>query len=179
MDWTGFKAGVDLGWGWANADGNAFGGKHNDWADGIVGGAHVGYDYQVAPNVVIGAEADIMAPDLTARDRAAGIPVENQINWMSTFRGRAGFTFDQFLVYGTGGLALAGVDTSIPGASETQTRVGWTVGAGAEAMLTDAISTRVEYLYSNFGDDTVNVGGTPVSSNLDTHVLRAGLSYKF
>ncbi len=179
IDWTGFRAGVDLGWGWVNADGNAFGGKYSGSDNGLLGGVHAGYDYQVSPNAVIGVEADILGTDLKSTDRAAGVPVRNSIDWMSTVRARGGFTYDQFLIYGTGGIAFGGVETKIPGASKNETRVGYTVGGGAEAMLTDNISTRLEYLYTDFGDDGVNVGGTRVKSDVDAHVLKAGLSYKF
>ncbi len=178
-NWTGFQAGVDLGYGWGKAKGSLPGGAYKDTDGGAVGGGHVGYNVQVAPNVVVGAEADLMATDIKPKSTVGGATVENEIDWMSTVRGKAGVTIDQFLVYGTGGAALAGVKTTVPTGSDRETKLGWTLGAGTEAMLTENVSTRVEYLYSDFGKDTAVIGNTPVSTDLNTHILRGGLSYKF
>ena len=68
------------------------------------------------------------------------------------------------LLYVTGGLAygglkttgaLAGVTANLsPGrvvGSSTETRVGWTVGAGVEGMITQNWTAKLEYLYMDLG----------------------------
>ena len=57
-------------------------------------------------------------------------------SWLATVRGRAGYAFDRFLVYGTGGAAFGNVRANFsndPVSSATE--AGWTVGAGVEVAL--------------------------------------------
>jgi outer membrane immunogenic protein len=89
------------------------------------------------------------------------------VDWESTFRGRVGYAFDRFLVYGTGGLAVAGV-----GDATNSTEVGLALGAGADIAFTDNLFGRVEYQYANYGS-------TPFHDNLSTHEVRIGLGVKF
>ena len=88
-------------------------------------------------------------------------------------RGRLGWLFTPtLLVYGTGGLAYGGVNTSFsiaqftsnvllrPGfgaGSFADTRVGWTAGGGIEWMFWPNWSAKVEYLYYDLG--TVSYSG--------------------
>ena len=87
-------------------------------------GGGIGYDYQFNPGagIVVGVAGDATLMDL---DRRVGyvspaqvsntfVPefsgFRQQLNWMSTIRGRVGYAFDRFLVYGTGGFAFGEVD---------------------------------------------------------------------
>ena len=87
--------------------------------------------------------------------------------------------------------ALAGVNgngVAIAAAgSGTDTRVGWTIGAGVEGMITQNWTAKLEYLYMDLGGFS---GGTvlartgrPIAARVDTnftdHILRAGINYKF
>jgi hemoglobin/transferrin/lactoferrin receptor protein len=98
-----------------------------------------------------------------------------ELEWMTTLRGRAGFAFDRLFVYGTGGVAWlkeieeraqywstsasqsapAGTSTTGPMFREQaiKTRVGWTLGGGAEYALTNNWSLKSEYSYAHFGQD--------------------------
>ena len=99
---------------------------------------------------------------------------------MSTIRARVGGTFDRFLVYGTGGIAFADLETKVRGSgSKTENKVGWTLGAGIETAFTDNIVGRLEYQYLDFGDNSTNIGGTRVKSSFTDNVVRAGVAYKF
>jgi outer membrane immunogenic protein len=62
-------------------------------------GFHIGAmgDYGKENTSDVGASADV--PEL--------LTVNDKINDLGTFRGRVGFAFNQFLFYGTGGLAWA------------------------------------------------------------------------
>src|SRR5262249_14795097 len=129
--WTGFYVGGDIGGAWQNSQtflfsdpGNAAlnscaqcnlpyqteqlsaGGK-----SGLLGGFHVGYDYQGGAAFVLGAEWDFMwtsrlnqsadAPlfsDATSFTSSAIVPVvnsslhfETQTKWLTSLRGRAGY----------------------------------------------------------------------------------------
>jgi outer membrane immunogenic protein len=60
-------------------------------------------------------------------------------------------------------------------------QLGWTVGAGLEYAVTENISAKAEYRYSQFdGSDKTSpaVGGTEKAS-FHTHDVRIGLNYHF
>jgi opacity protein-like surface antigen len=76
---------------------------------------------------------------------------------------------DRFLLYGTAGLALAGVEglsgTFTPsglnwcdggcffGKSDDETQVGFAIGAGGEWAVSDTVSVGAEYLFLGFDED--------------------------
>jgi opacity protein-like surface antigen len=100
---------------------------------------------------------------------------EADINWLSTIRGRLGFAFGsegRFLLYGTGGVAFAGIDSRLSGRfeddpdgdiceacffgpddSNDRIKVGWTAGGGGEVAVTDRVSFGLEYLFVKLGED--------------------------
>jgi outer membrane immunogenic protein len=139
---------------------------------------------------------------------SASLRNETTLPWFATFRGRAGFLADpSLLLYGTGGLVVGEVKFTSqatltaqlfgPGStgtvpqgpavtvvgtlfSDSQTRAGWTLGAGAEKKFTPNWSAKLEYLYLDFGKTTY-FGGT--ANSLDVrfydHVVRAGINYQW
>src|SRR4029077_14993467 len=86
-----------------------------------------------------------------------GTAVTDQIDYIATLRGRFGYAFDHWLVYGTGGFAWSQARlTETPGVTNPQdtillTRTGWALGLGAELAIAPNWSARVEYLYDRFG----------------------------
>ena len=83
------------------------------------------------------------------------------------------------LVYGTAGVAATNLEVSNGAGSDDNTMVGYTVGAGVETFLTENVTARVEYRYSDYGSDDFNLGGTTVSTGYDDHSVRAGIGLKF
>jgi outer membrane immunogenic protein len=168
-NWTGLYGGVHGGVGAGNIRGGSATG-------GLVGG-QVGFNAQ-ADRVVLGLETDVTSSGFEHKGFNGGGQTFRQ-KWVGSVRGRAGFAFDQVLVYGTGG--VAGAQTQFQdfvGKSSKQT-VGWAVGGGAEVKLTDRVSARGEVLHYSMGTATYN---TPVATyRLDqrTNVLRAGVNYRF
>ena len=177
-DWTGFHLGALLGWTWADADTDAAegDGEGDVDADGVDGGVYAGFDYQMG-NFVLGAEGDLIVSGVDGE--AGPLSVDQGLN--GSLRARAGIALDQFLLYGTGGAALTAVELGRGGTDDDATLWGWTVGAGAEAMITDNITARVEYRYTDYEDETFSVGAPPASveSDLSTHSVRAGVGVKF
>jgi outer membrane immunogenic protein len=117
------------------------------------------------------------------------IRTTKQLDYFGTLRGRFGYLFGPtFLAYGTGGLAYGGVkaSTSIgqsnndcsfapgdclqPTASAagaiSQTRIGWTAGAGLEWLFATRWSAKVEYLYYDLG--SVTFANTPLVTGIGT-----------
>jgi outer membrane immunogenic protein len=170
-DWSGFYLGALLGYSWGDADADPFGDVE---AEGIDGGGYAGATWQFG-NFVLGAEADVIASGVDSDDGA--VAVEQGLN--GSLRARAGIALDQFLLYGTAGGAISEVELSGFGASDEETLLGWTAGAGAEAMITDNITARVEYRYTDYEDQTFTLGGAATESDLSTHSVRAGVGVQF
>jgi outer membrane immunogenic protein len=174
--WTGFYIGVNGGGGWGRSDFSApFATGSFDTSGWLVGGT-LGYNYQMGP-AVLGIEGDIDYSDIRGSAPCAGATCETRNNWLSTVRGRLGYSFGQFMPYVTGGLAVGDIKSSIAGiGSATETKAGWTVGGGVEAHISGPWTAKLEYLYVDLGR-----GGTVLGSDsrFTTNIVRAGLNYKF
>lgn len=175
--WSGPYAGGFVGYNFANFDqtnGADFDGE------GVVGGVYAGYNLQTE-RFVYGIEGDIGASDVDAGgfNVATGVPISADSTAFGSLRARVGIAYDPIMLFATGGLAVAHQDLSLGGAEDGNTHVGYTVGAGVEAKVTDGVTSRVEYRYSDFEKQDYNLGNVTVSSGFDEHSIRAGLALKF
>ena len=170
FDWTGFYVGVYGGFGFGHADFDD--GLYEPDIEGGLAGGTVGYNMQ-SGNFVYGIEADGGWAGFESQDDL--VDIRGNLNWTSTVRGRLGFAFDNFMIYGTGGAAFGGFEA--PSFDEEDTRIGWTAGGGVEASLTEHISAKVEYLFMDFGDDTIGEPAIPV--DLQVHTIKGGINYRF
>jgi outer membrane immunogenic protein len=162
--WTGWYVGGNVGYGWGDAhtdlDNNGavnsvifasnpsgfpfplqFADSDTAKLNGAIGGAQVGYNYQINSRWVVGLETDFQASGQRGSGTftepfssgacqifqpsplaclsngpvqgTAATGYEAKIDWFGTLRGRVGFLVgDQVMVYGTGGLAYGRVETS-------------------------------------------------------------------
>jgi outer membrane immunogenic protein len=216
-NWTGPYLGANIGYGWGTSN-NTYGfaptggpditvGSDQTSLSGAIGGLQIGYNWQ-AQRLLFGIESDIQASGLRGNGTflcshplcaaLGGVSTlhAEKLPWFATLRGRAGLIFDEWAVYGTGGLAYGHIEsvatTVIPAGSVTfadsTTRMGWTIGAGVERKLVGNWTWKAEYLYMDFGSPTfrnpvsaalVPGGGTDVQSNhVHDHVVRIGLNYR-
>lgn len=152
---------------------------------GGFGGATVGYNWQFS-SVVAGIEADGAFANVNNSATVAGVSATAKIDALATVRGRVGAAFDQVLLYGTAGLALADakLNASALGltVSDSKTQAGWTAGAGVEWMFLPHWSLKAEYLYRRF--DSVTVFGGIVAGGISTGTLalnsgQFGINYHF
>jgi outer membrane immunogenic protein len=130
---------------------------------------------------------------------------QTQERWLVTARAKLGLTNfwwfgPQTMVYVTGGAAWAKIDTSefLPGVNatltghqESNTRGGWTLGGGIEYAVGYGWSFKSEFLYVKFDDYTTFTNPpfanafapfgniSPRTVKLDDYIYRAGLNYKF
>jgi hypothetical protein len=131
---------------------------------GALAGGTVGCNYQIS-SMVLGVENDLSwtnkgasSPDMPPFSRGA-ISSTNE-KWIDTLRGRVGWAWDRFLVYGTAGAAFTGVDVGVcsPTAiciSDSRTRTGWSAGVGGEwavwTVPAGSATLKIEYLHADFG----------------------------
>lgn len=224
-DWTGFYIGGDVGGGWARTDATTIGivpsspptdlQSFNLNGSGVIGGVHAGFNWQAAPAWVLGIEGDTgwtrIRADTSAPLTIGGLPfastdaLSRNVNWLASIRGRVGYTFGNWLLYATGGVAWGGVQVSatqnqpigngglISAFSASSTRNGWVAGAGGEYALSRNWFVRGEYLfYSLDGVDGTAIvnpfgGALAITGSLfsdafkrtTVQTVRAGISYKF
>ncbi|WP_454918150.1 outer membrane protein [Xanthobacter sediminis] len=191
FSWTGFYVGGNVGWGWASNSFDATSGLFTYGydvgnANGVFGGGQLGYNFQFANNVVVGAEADLEFADigkttLLVGGPATGFSTSSNVDYFGTIRGRVGYAFDRFLPYFTGGAAWAKTSFTGPWAATADgTRWGWTIGGGAEYAITNNWTVKAEYLYLDLGDKNITYpNGDQVSSGLTMNTVKAGVNYKF
>lgn len=151
--------------------------EDSDRDGALGGGAYGGYNWQ-SGQIVYGVEADI-GYNGEEESPAAGVDGEAGVN--GSLRARVGYDMNPFLIYGTAGVALQDneLTNTVNGVSDSKTAVGYTVGAGVEAMVTNNITTRVEYRYTDFGSKDYNLGTSTVSSGYDDHSVKVGIGVKF
>jgi outer membrane immunogenic protein len=167
FSWSGFYVGINGGYGWGKADTAAL---SLDPSGFLVGGT-IGYNLQTG-SWVWGIEGDF---DYSAMKDDFG-PLEVKVPWFATARGRIGYAgWNNFMPYITGGAAFAKLEADAGAANASDTRVGWTVGAGVEYALYNAWSVKLEYLYADLG--TYDIGGGNV--DFTTNIVRAGINYRF
>ncbi|TBN48752.1 porin family protein [Hansschlegelia quercus] len=183
FSWSGPYVGLQAGYDWFDAKNRANGFSPATKPDGFTVGAYLGYNHQLDNSpLVIGIEADANYSDADAhRGTAAfgGGRISNSFDFTGAVRGRVGYAFNRFLVYGAGGVAFADPQIKAGGSSDDTIAVGWTIGGGVEAALSDNVTARVEYRYSDFGTDSFSVAGSRVKSDVNDNRVLLGLGYKF
>lgn len=181
--WQGFYAGFNGGYGFSDSTVSAGGLNSTVHPDGALLGAGFGYNFQ-AGNLVYGFEGDA---DYSWMKDTNGIVLpcpgcEVRNHYFATARGRLGYAFDHWLLYGTGGAAFGDITVSLGGVKQVANNVGWTAGAGVEyAFAATHWSAKVEYLYADLGSMTCDAAhcGIPTDVDLKTNVVRVGLNYHF
>ena len=188
-DWSGFYAGVIAGYGFGNtdiSDGTATVSAGNN--NGLLAGVTVGGNMQYE-KFVFGVEGDIAWSGQEGNSTcAAGVTCSSNFDWTGTLRGRVGYAIDPVLIYATGGLAVARVNTSISpntgtgSGSYSDTFTGWTIGGGVEAAVTESLSAKLEYSYADYGDKTApanTLGAIAGTVSPTSHAVKLGLNYRF
>ena len=180
---------------------------------GVFGGIQGGYNYQYC-NFVFGIEADFSGSGISGTKTVSPITMNNGLpyagggslrthqdtSWFGTLRPRIGYAvMPQLLVYGTGGLAFGDVNysahtdyrpvgTGYYPASFSKTKVGWTVGGGAEYAIHQHWTVKAEYLYTDLGSESIIAPDQGVQAlpfavgykwNTTSNLFRVGVNYKF
>jgi len=186
-NWTGFYIGAQVGGAFQGSNGFTT----NDPlvtgtrdSSSFIGGGVVGYNYQFAPNWVLGVEGEFNGMSNNRRTFTDGTDVISAKNdWLASVTGRLGYTWGSGMIYGKGGVAFrdnGGFASTSPFASD-RNDTGYTVGGGLEYMFAPAWSAKIEYQYYNFDRTNITFGGLPstVSYKDDLHTVKAGINYHF
>jgi outer membrane immunogenic protein len=189
--WSGAYIGGHVGWGWAHVDIESEHGDIDDidtyTAAGFLIGGQIGANVQMDA-LVLGVVGDLAWTNITgdSGEDADEDILGTNIHWIGTVRGKLGFATDMFMLYGTAGVAFAGVeqtlydwwpdvDRSIDGH-----RFGWVAGIGAEAMVADNVSIFGEVLYHDFGTVDFEFDGDEDGTHaLNVTTAKVGVNFHF
>lgn len=179
FNWNGFYIGGYAGW--MNAKSHEDSTSNVSLNGGAFGGL-MGFNLQTN-NFVWGLEAD---GGLSTADRGDNFGVGGNMQsfrdrFIGNVRLRAGLAYDRALFFIAGGAAFT--DERVVhsgGASDAQTRTGWTIGGGVDYAATQNTILRLEYLRAGgFGDKTYNFGHTHVIGYDDQNTVRGAVIWKW
>ncbi len=191
---------------------NVYGSVNSNNKTGFTGGVTAGYNWQMGSSFVMGVEGDLNYID---RNNGSSVAVPaiapatyfvvnrgSQNNFFGTLRARLGFSFDRALIYATGGLAfgggngdanatyfaplgpLGGVAIATTGGN-SNSNVGWALGAGVEYAFSNAWSAKLEYLHVDMGSHNrtfyqpATTNFITINSDNKFDIVRAGINYRF
>src|SRR5260221_10716655 len=171
-------------------------------------GLQAGYNYVFPSRLMLGVEADVTLPNsdvlipfAVRGSQTVASPLIGQVTYgeavihYGSARARVGYAFDDFLLYGTGGLAwsydrvtrsqdagVSGNGFAAQGALDTRLlwRLGWAAGAGIEIPVAAGWTAKAEYLATGFGRKgvTFTAAAEPFNSDLAMQSIRLGLNYR-
>lgn len=174
---------------------------------GLVGGT-IGYNWQITPHWILGAEADLDYAGLRSSATLIGpfgtqYPHRLSMDFLGTARGRLGYApTPDLLLFGTGGLAYAKTNFGsafvctncaplsatepLTSTSTSKLSLGWSAGAGTEWKFSTHWSAKAEYVYVDLGpigNTIVYTYGPSISTltskhDIREHVFRLGLNWQ-
>lgn len=204
QNWTGWYLGAFVGYSWGNNtpsvssdhwEGSSFGGPDLRM-DGALLGAQVGYDWQVAPRVVVGLAADLAWAGVHGATSFHNIQMTKDMKMLGNLDARAGYLITpQTMAYVLGGLSVARFSSDINtigwssglAGSEGSTKWGWNIGGGLESKLSSQWSIFGDARYFKFNDSSTPViysggEGQGTIANVSTRnaysAFRIGLNWK-
>lgn len=168
-NWEGAYVGGKLTHQWAKTKE----GKDYDM-NGFGGGIYTGYNKQDG-QIVYGGEADL---NFSGIDKTYnGVKSDQGIN--GSLRARVGYDLSPAMVYATGGLAATNLEVKDKTSDSNKTLLGVTLGAGVETKITESITARTEYRFTNYQSQTFNLDSGATDRGLKEHQVNVGLGVKF
>jgi outer membrane immunogenic protein len=194
-NWTGFYIGANVGGAWESSTltDNFFNVSFSDSRSGFIGGAQIGYNWQISPQLVVGVEWMFDGTDLTSDVTTVIFPTvittSAKVDWITTLAGRLGWAANNWLFYGKAGGAwvhdsatvTATTLTGTFSASSSDTQGGWVVGAGIEYGFAANWTARIEWDHIGLNDVThpgFFVFDT-ITESRRFDLLTFGLNYRF
>jgi outer membrane immunogenic protein len=176
--WSGFYVHPLIGYQTAQFTGG--GGRLLTNANGFTLGGEGGYNFQFG-QFVFGPVADVSYSFMQGHANTWLANVSKvDIGWFGSARALAGFTFDRFMIYGTGGFAFAETEVDGPFASNSQTQPGWTAGGGVQYLWSPNAILHVEYRRTEL--ENKNFSALPFYQRqvgVTMNLINAGFTWKF
>jgi outer membrane immunogenic protein len=204
--WTGCYVGAHVGGGWgqtgfadATPNDSLVTGGGAGWSpvvmhadtSGFLGGGQIGCNYQFAPIWVVGLEGDFSAAHISGSTTTPlwfNSPLDSKTDWLGSATVRIGYTWDRWLAYAKGGVGFAHNEFAssnyIGTWNASETRAGWTAGAGLEWAFMDNWSAKFEYDFYDLGSRDVTFTSPTAAPSTETmtqviHTILLGVNYHF
>jgi outer membrane immunogenic protein len=193
-NWTGIYIGANVGYGTGKQDPLGLFSNDFDRFDYTLSGGMIGgtFGAQIqSGHVVLGLEGDVDWTSMSGAGSGSVVKlgvlqgmgtIASKVSGIDTLRARVGYAYDNWLLYGTAGVALTNDTASftqtvgfacnngiVPCSSKADWHAGVAAGAGIEYGITQNLSAKVEYLW---------VGAGAVDT-LKENMVRAGLNWRF
>lgn len=194
LSWTGVYVGGQIGIQWGQTSWDRFDPTNTALIaselpysnKGVVGGGHIGYNYQVS-QFVFGLEGDVEDTNFNGNGTSNGNTWANttRADIEASIRARAGIAWNQILFFLTGGGTYAGFHNTAqnsPGnfyAGDSFGRIGWTGGGGVEYAIDPNWSILIEDRFSEYGHHDLDTGTEFIHEGLWDNRVEAGFSYRF
>lgn len=194
FSWSGFYLGGHGGGGWGSSDWDwADWAENNTSADisGGLGGIQVGYNLQIARNIVLGAEGSLSWGSIEGSASSYRWDQTTEITWLGDISLRAGYAINRTLLFAKTGVAWGGFEHSgydayndEYGHAATDNQVGWLIGGGVEFALTNNWSVKAEYNWIDFFDNGSfavphNDHHHQIGADQSVSVVKGGINYRF
>lgn len=160
---------------------------------GALGGLQFGYNHLIAPNWLVGLEAELEWTSAQGKTNfvdpagTTALSMTSDHNWYDTLSGRIGYVMGPLMLYAKGGAAWMNADyrmdvnSGLDGTSVVSTtRPGWIAGGGVEYMLGSRWSAKLEYNHLDFGSKTLGLAspfGNSVTVETAVDQVKAGVNY--
>jgi outer membrane immunogenic protein len=165
-NWSGWYWGGQIGGIWGDVDqDNISAGNFTSYnMSGVIGGLHIGRNWQFGNPWLFGIEADVNLTSLKGDDGGfGGLVDELKGRAEGSLRARLGIVRNNWLFYATGGLAWLNAKQTrfaAPPVTDNVTYVGWTAGVGISTIMNSGWIASLEYRFSDYGDKTFVTGDT-------------------
>lgn len=198
FSWTGLYVGTHVGWGNSRMDIQGFDSAGlptvfntgSTDVSGVIFGGQIGYNWQFAPQWIVGVEGQIAGTSMTGFNYpAACCWMHSKVDALASVTGRLGWTpFDpRTMIYVKGGWAWIKNEYLFSyGLNTTENQSGWTLGGGFEWAPTWASnwSFFAEYAYYQFDHHNTVVFGSstsPSSASIKQNIntVKVGANYRF
>ncbi len=186
--WTGFYAGLHAGYGTGSTVYDPLVPFPLDHRfSGMIAGGQFGWNYQVN-QFVLGAEATLAYAGLNGQNGLAFVPMRTSMQWLATMGPRLGVAIDRALIFGKGGLAVAGLhggsDQPPFVTAGAYVRSGWFLGGGVEYAFAPGWSAKVEYNYVHLAKGPTVLGALfggaeTLDATQHAHTVTLGVNYHF
>lgn len=180
-NWQGLYMGVGIGTNGSGIDVEGVGTKNElDFDDKSYSfSGFAGYNFTTGP-WVLGVEANLASVDFDAKQALTGLgTISAESDWIASAGLRAGYAFDNLLIYGTAGLALSDIEVSSSlGGKSDDMKKGLMIGAGAEYAVNESWTVRAEAIGYAFSFED-KLAGSDRDLSFGHAIARLGVAYKF
>lgn len=181
-DWSGSYGGFLSGWSHAHVETKSASASQTLYADSALGGIYAGRNLAFG-RWIVGLDSAAMLTNMKGTGIVPGTSdaLSYRNYYETSLRGRVGYSFGRTLPFFAAGLSNGRSEqaqTTIAKRVNVSTKA-WNIGAGFDYMLTERLSTRLEYIRSTSWKDVSLDFNGGMRQSRSTDMVRAGFAWHF